>query len=217
MKLYAFIFLCSLGLLSLTVGCAEQYDEGEFYGQITYKVSVGGAVEPDILDALQKMFGDSIEVSFTDKGYRLNVYKDTLVTEWYENDKGMIYFLMDGVDSVYYEEALETNKLLVAEHRPDMHTHLGRSCQTYFLQDDRFHIEMWYDSTLMVSPKRFSRLYQGHYNRYYLDCASPYLVRSLVMAPVNIRIEAVRIEQTDRPDPAWSKRPDFPLVPFNEN
>jgi len=204
------------GLLAILGSCSESYDEGEFYGQITYKVSVGGAVDSSILVSLQKMFGDSIEVSFTDKGYRLEVYKDTLVTEWYENDKGMIYFLLDGVDSIYYEEAKESNPLLAAEYRTDQHVHLGRNCNTYFLQDKRFHIEMWYDSTLKVSPKRFSCLFQGHYDRYYLDCQSPYLVRSLVMGPINIRIEAIRIEQSEKPDAAWSERPDFPLVPFSE-
>ncbi len=216
MKINALASIFLLALLGLFVSCSEPEEENEFYGQITYRVKVGGAVDPSILYSLQKMFGDSIEVSFTDKGYRLNVYKDTLVTEWYENEKGMIYFHLDGVDSLYYEEAKETNTLLVAEHRPDLHTHLGRQCKTYFVQDDRFHIEMWYDSTMHVSPKRFSRLYQGHYNRYYLDCAAPYLVRSLVMAPINIRIEAIRIEQSNKPDPAWSERPDLPLIPFNE-
>jgi len=217
MKLNAAVLIFLLAVIGFSSSCSEEYKDGEFYGQITYKVSVGGAVDSSILYSLQEMFGDSIEVSFTDKGYRLNVYKDTLVTEWYENDKGMIYFHMSGVDTLYYEEAKENNSLMAAEHRSDRHTHLGRDCKTYYLQDDRFHIEMWYDSTLKVSPKRFSRLYQGHYNRYYLDCASPYLVRSLVMAPINIRIEAIRIEQSDKPDPAWSERPDYPLIPFNEN
>lgn len=217
MKLNAAVLIFLLAIIGFSSSCSEEIEDGEFYGQITYKVSVGGAVDSSILYSLQKMFGDSIEVSFTDKGYRLNVYKDTLVTEWYENENGMIYFHMGGVDTLYYEEAKENNSLLAAEHRSDLHTHLGRTCKTYYLQDDRFHIEMWYDSTLKVSPKRFSRLYQGHYNRYYLDCASPYLVRSLVMAPINIRIEAIRIEQSKKPDPNWSKRPDLPLIPFQES
>ncbi|MHB1276900.1 MAG: hypothetical protein ACYC1Q_00720 [Bacteroidia bacterium] len=202
--------------LVMLFSCAPKKGDGEFYGQITYKVTVGGAVEGSTLLALQKMFGDSIEVSFTDKGYRLIVYKDTLVHEWYENETGTIYFMMDGVDSLYYEKATENSQLLTHNRREETHRHLGRNCNTYFLQDDRFHIEMWYDSSMYISPKRFSRLYQGHYNTYYADCRAPYLVRSLVMPPVNIRIEAIRIETAAIPDPDWSEKPDFPLVPFGE-
>lgn len=202
--------------LTMLFSCAPKKGDGEFYGQITYKVTVGGAVESSVLQSLQKMFGDSIEVSFTDKGYRLLVYKDTIVREWYENESGTIYFMMDGVDSLYYELAKENSTLLSHEHRKETHTFMGRNCKTYFLQDERFHIEMWYDSSMYISPKRFSRLYQGHYNKYYEDCMAPYLVRSLVMSPVNIRIEAIRIETVEVPDPEWSVRPDFPLVPFGD-
>lgn len=202
--------------LSILLSCSEKKGDGEFYGQITYKITVGGAVESGTLLALQKMFGDSIEVTFTDKGYRLLVYKDTLISEWFENESGTIYFMMDGVDTLYYEVATEQSTLLTAEHREETHMFMGRTCKTYFLQDDRFHIEMWYDSSMYISPKRFSRLYQGHYDRYYDDCRAPYLVRSLVMSPVNIRIEAIRIETAEVPDPEWSEKPDFPLVPFGE-
>lgn len=207
-----FVFLALPVLLS----CAAKKGNGEFYGQITYKVMVGGDAQPEIIASLQKMFGDSIEVSFTDKGYRLLVYKDTMVREWYENETGTIYFMMDGVDTMYYELASEQNTLLTAEHRSDVHDYMGRKCKTYFIQDQQFHIEMWYDSSLYISPERFDKLYQGHYNRYYLDCKAPYLVRSLVMPPMNIRIEAIRIEQSEVPDEDWSERPDLPLIEFGK-
>lgn len=196
--------------------CSPQKGDGEFYGQITYKVTVGGPADPAIVQALQEMYGDSFEVSFTDKGYRMIVFKDTLVREWYENETGTVYSMMDGTDSLYYQVSKEDNKLLSSEHRKEIHNHLGRTCKTYFFQDEQFHCEMWYDSSMYISPKRFSRFYQGHYNKYYADCQAPYLVQSLVMAPINIRIEALRIETVAVPDPEWSERPDLPLVAFGE-
>lgn len=210
-------FLLMITLITgLFFGCATENAGNEFYGKIVYRVTVGGQAPFEIIQQLQEAFGDSIAVTFTDKGYKLEVYNDTGITEWYENDEGLIYFQRDGVDTLFYEKASESHMLMTAEKRSDKHSHLGRDCQTYFLQDDQFHIEMWYDSTMHVSPKRFSRLYQGHYNRYYADCQAPYLVRSLVMAPVNIRIEAMRIEAEKVPNPKWSKKPDLPMVEFLE-
>ncbi|MDX5319603.1 MAG: hypothetical protein LPK45_00950 [Bacteroidota bacterium] len=202
------------GLIFAALSACDSEEEGpkEFYGEITYKVTVGGAVGTEMIEELQALFGDSIKVAFTDKGYRLQVFKEVPVTEWYENDKGTIYYRYADQDTLYFEPASESNMLLSSEKRSEMHTYMGRSCKTYFLQDQQFHIEMWYDSTLYVSPKRFSRLYQGHYNRYYMDCKAPYLVRSLVMPPVNIRIEAQSIHQQEQPDPAWSERPELTLV-----
>ncbi|HCS19376.1 MAG TPA: hypothetical protein DIW47_02240 [Bacteroidetes bacterium] len=214
-KSSAAVLLLLFGLV-LTFSCLPRKGDGEFYGQITYKVKVGGPADPEIIQAFQEMYGDSFEVSFTDKGYRMIVFKDTLIREWYENETGTVYTMLDGIDSLYFQVSREDNKLLSNGHRKETHTHLHRSCKTYFLQDERYHIEMWYDSSMYVSPKRFSRFYQGHYNIYYVDCQAPYLVQSLVMAPVNIRIEAIRIETVDVPEPEWSEKPDLPLVPVGE-
>ncbi|MBI1221917.1 MAG: hypothetical protein GC180_04865 [Bacteroidetes bacterium] len=209
--------LCLPGVSTLFLTCNEsgREKEHEFYGKIIYKVSVGGQASGDIISRLQGVFGDSIAVSFTDKGYKLEIYSEAPITEWYDNDKGLIYFVKEGVDTLYYEVAKEENMLRNAVKREEKHQLLGRECNSYFMEDNQFQIEMWYDSTMHVSPKRFSRLYQGHYNRYYADCQAPYLLRSLVMFPVNIRIEAFRIESSEEPDPAWTEMPDYPKVAFN--
>lgn len=208
-----------LTLASLMLACAEPEPEGgrkEFYGKIVYTIDVGGMVDSSVLGNLRESFGDSIAVYFSDKGYRLHVYKEKPVTEWFDNRTGMIYVHIEGERVLSVKRSTEENPLMGAGHAEAKPTILGRQCQTYFMHDDQFQIEMSYDSNLYISPSRFSQLIEGHYYRYYADCHSPYLRRSIVMPPLNIRIEARRIEIWDEPDPEWAHWPDYPQKPLKD-
>ncbi len=165
---------------------------------------------------VRQSLGDSFTVDFTEKGYRLKQYGTDNLTVWYDNSGGSLLYLFNDMDTLYADTATEQTALTESGPMDNRMEILGRNCRSYYMRDATSHTQLWYDSTLYVSPKRFSRLLDGHYYQYYHDCTAPYLLRSSLIGTMVIRFEAMQVDVREEPDPEWDRHPDYPVRALKE-
>jgi len=194
----------------------EELDhEGSFEGQITYTITFQTKGNPKEYSAMKDVFGDTVVVTFSEGNYAMEYIDGRIEYIKYLRDNYQ-YRKMIWLDTLYFNDAsLEKSTLFSATKSKTDEQILGRDVDVVTIITDNFKKFYYYDSTLYMNPKYFSKHNFGYENKYYELAQSPYLYTEIIYDELKVIFRAIKIEEKEIPK-EFFVLPDLITKPSHE-
>ena len=188
----------------------DESGKKSFEGYITYKINFVSNNEEPISPQLKTMFGDSLKIYFSDKGYIMNYLGGRLDAVVYLGDLRQ-YTKFKQADSLEYRDIGKepSNLYSILENKTDKVV-LGRKLNSIDIITSNYEKHYYFDPNMYMNPKYFENHIFGYENRYYDMAKAPYLYAEVVYPNMTVILEAIDIVQMELPDAIY-ELPKMPL------
>lgn len=194
----------------------EELDhEGSFEGQITYTITFQAKGNPKEYSGMKDVFGDTVVVTFSKGNYAMQYIDGRIEYIKYLRDNYQ-YRKMIWLDTLYFNDASFENSTLFSASKSETDTKiLGRDVDVVTIITDKFKKFYYYDPSLYMNPKYFSKHNFGYENKYYELAEAPYLYAEIVYDKLKVIFKAIKIEEKEIPA-KFFELPDLITKPSHE-
>lgn len=170
-------------------------NQKSFEGAITYKMSFKSSAGPDYIEGIKRVYGDSVTIYLSDKGYVMRYYNGSLqyvvykwgnrqYTKFKQNDTLHYRDINQENTSLYSKLGSETDKVI-----------LGRKLNSVDLVTSGYEKIYYYDPNMHFNPQYFKNHAYGYEADYYNMAKAPYLYATIIYDKLTVTMEATSIQE----------------------
>jgi hypothetical protein len=181
-----------------------------FEGTITYKMSFESPQGEAFLAKVKQMYGDSVTIYLSPKGYVMRYYNasvEYIAYMW--GNRQFVKFRQN--DTLNYRDINQEKTSLYSklEAKTDK-TVLGRTLNSVDMVTSGYEKIYYYDPNMHFNPQFFQNHAYGHEAEYYKVAEAPYLYAKIIYDNLTVTLEATSINEYDIKD-SFYKLPKLPL------